>query len=229
MGEDVTVRFLNEEQVLARIRELAQQIGTEKGKPQKVIGIEGLKGIQQGFHNEVSPEGIPWRQNKTPNTKILQDRRILYHSITYEIQGTTVTIGTNDKRARLLHFGGHIVPKNGRYLAILQPGVPNRGPLRSAWRDTFVLNLGGKGYGYDRLWLVQRQTGLDNTGGAKKSSFRVEGHGKLRFIALLVRSVNEPGRPFIGMSKGTQDVIVTRLMELARRAWEKGNAPDVNS
>jgi phage gpG-like protein len=226
---DVSVRFLNEEQVLGAIRELAGTIGTEKGKPQHIIAIEGIKGIQQGFRDEMSPDGVPWRGIKSRQGKALQDHRILYHSITSQITGDTVSIGTNDKRALMLHYGGRITPKRGRYLAIGLPGTEYRGSLRAAWRDAFVLQLGGKNYGYDRLWLARRQDGETGTGGAKKNSFKVEGHGKLRFIALLVRYVDEPGRPFIGMSLGTQDRIIARLSELARKSWEDGNAPDTGS
>lgn len=226
MADDVTVKLLNEAEVLRTIRALADQIGTEKRRPQKVIGIEGVKGIHQGFDTQTSPEGIPWRPNKSRSGKILQDHRILYHAITYQVSATDAVIGTNDQRARTLHYGGRIYPKKGRYLAILLPGTERRGPLRATWRDAFVLKLGGKDYGNDRLWLVQRQQGQQFTGGAKKNSYKVEGHGKLRFIALLVKWVDEPGRPFIGMSLPTQDNVVRRLEELARRAWETGHSAD---
>jgi phage gpG-like protein len=223
---DVSVRFLNEAQVLRNIQQLAGVIETEKGIPQKVVRIESVKGIQQGFLNGVSPEGVPWAMPKSrPGGKPLQDHRLLYHSISGEIHGETVIVGTNDKRALMLHFGGRITPKKGSYLAIMQPGSAYHGSLRSSNPDAFVLKLGGKDYGYDRMWLVQKQEGAG--GGASKSSFNVEGHGELKFIALLVKYIDEPGRPFIGMSLNTQDRILQRLTELAGRAWEGGNAPNV--
>lgn len=229
MADDVSVKFLNQEEILRTIRGLAETIGVEKGRPQKVVAIEALKGIHDGFNRQVSPEGVPWRPLKQRAGKILQDHRILYHSITSHIAGPVVTVGTNDKRAPLLHYGGKVYPKKGRYLAIALPGTERRGPLRSTFRDAFVLKLGGRDYGNDRLWLVQRQKGQQFTGGAKKNSFKVEGHGKLRFLALLVRWVEEPGRAFIGMSLLTQDNIVRRMEELARKAWETGNSADPKS
>jgi phage gpG-like protein len=229
VAEEISVKILNGEQVLRSIRMLAEAIGIEKGKPQKIVAIEAIKGIHDGFNRQISPEGVPWRPLKSRSGKTLQDHRILYHSITSQISGPVVTVGTNDKRARMLHYGGKIYPKRGRYLAIALPGTERRGPLRATFRDAFVLNLGGKSYGNDRLWLVQRQDGQSFTGGAKKNSFRVEGHGKLRFLALLVRWVEEPGRAFIGMSLQTQDNIIRRMEELARKSWETGNSADPQS
>lgn len=221
---DVSVRFLNEEQVLSSIRQLAGQIGTAKGVPQKVVAMEAIKGIQQGFRDQISPDGVPWQQIRSRDGMILQDHRILYHSITSLIEGDTVSVGTNDKRANTLHYGGRIRPK-GKFLAIMVPGMAYRGPLRSTYPGAFVLKLGGKDYGYDRLWLVRKTSGAadERERGSKPNSFSMDEHGKLQFIALLVKYVDEPGRPFIGMSINTQDRIVARLSELARKAWGDGN------
>ena len=237
MAGDVSVRFLNEEAVLERIRGLANEIGIEGGRPQKVVAMEAIKGIQQGFREAISPEGVPWKGLKSRiGGKPLQDHRVLYQSITSEIHGPTVTVCTNDKRANTLHYGGRISPR-GQYLSIMLPGMASRGGLRAAYPGAFVLKLGGSSYGYDRLWLVRKTediAGLGHTYTRKsdgksvprnqnvRNSQKVDGHGKLQFIALLVKYVDEPGRPFIGLSLNTQDNIVKRLGELAWKAW--GNA-----
>lgn len=232
---DGSIKFTNEEQVIRAIRETASVIGTERGVPQKIVAMEAKKGILRHFIESRSAEGVPWRGPKYRKGKPLRDKNILMNSITFLIMGTKVFVGTNDIRGPILNFGGTIRAKGRRMLAIPvdQKGrINGHGPFgsssfRATFSDAFVISLGGKEYGNTRLWLVRKIHGHKAKRDPIKDagySQRGTGYGTLQFLALLVKQVKIPGRPFIGASAETQAKIVGRLHEMAVKAWEKADA-----
>jgi len=78
-----------------------------------VINTQGR--IQTGIGTDDKPWKKSWRV-KLKGGQTLRDTGRLHNSIFAKVQGNKITIGTNVVYAPILHFGGTIKPKNGKYL-----------------------------------------------------------------------------------------------------------------
>ena len=101
-----------------------------------------------------------------------------------EIGRKQMRYGTRQVKAALLHFGGTIRPKKGKYLTIPLPGVTGRA------RD------------YDNTFIPK----------GKRVMFQNLGDGNIRPLFLLKTSVTIPGRPFLMFQDEDVDVLCKYLL-----------------
>ena len=83
------------------------------------IGEAGEKAVKRNFREGGVPE--KWKVSRraaAQNGQTLIDNGVtgLVGSVTFDIQGRTVRIGSNVIYGRIHHFGGTITPKNGKFL-----------------------------------------------------------------------------------------------------------------
>ena len=83
-----------------------------------VVNTQGR--IQTGIGTDDKPWKKSWRA-KVQGGQTLRDTGRLHNSIFAKVQGNKITIGTNVVYAPILHFGGTIKPKNGKYLTFRTP------------------------------------------------------------------------------------------------------------
>lgn len=114
----------------ARLLERLHDLQNRANNPQvlPVIGRKVTTLIQLGFRNSASPWGHPWQPlngQTTRRGKPLQDSGRLRNSISWQVHGDTVAIGTNVDHARVHQFGAVIKPVTARMLRWVGP----RGPI----------------------------------------------------------------------------------------------------
>jgi len=107
--------------ILAALRRVEQQDGGLVVASLKVIGQAMLKSTRKRFDDQVDPAGHAWKAlNPTyaagkRGTKILQESGMaggLLGSITAQVSGTTLQIGTNKVYGAIHQFGGTIEPRS---------------------------------------------------------------------------------------------------------------------
>lgn len=125
MSKTTTINDLEVQTALAR---LAQQV-KNRGPVLDAIGGELLKRVQLNFRNSQSPEGVPWAPLKKRAGKPLVDTARLRNSITYAVNGDSVSVGTNVIYAAIHNFGGeiqHAARSQQAYFKKTKAGVSNR-------------------------------------------------------------------------------------------------------
>jgi phage gpG-like protein len=78
------------------------------------------------FKDEVSPDGVPWKQSwraRVQGGQTLRDNGILDNSFDYSITGDNIDIGTNVPYAPYLHYGAEIKPVAGNFLKFKNPST----------------------------------------------------------------------------------------------------------
>lgn len=83
------------------------------------IGSMLVRNTEKRFQKEESPSGEKWKKSQRAirqNGKTLTDSGELKNSISSQVQGKTVQVGTNKEYARIHQFGGEIKPKNKKTL-----------------------------------------------------------------------------------------------------------------
>lgn len=89
------------------------------------IGSMLVRNTEKRFQKEESPKGEKWAKSQRAirqNGKTLTDSGELKNSISSQVQGKTVQVGTNKEYARIHQFGGEITPKKGKYLKFKNSG-----------------------------------------------------------------------------------------------------------
>ncbi len=89
------------------------------------IGSMLVRNTEKRFQKEESPKGEKWKKSQRAmrqNGKTLTDKDQLKDSISSQVQGKTVQVGTNKEYARIHQFGGEIKPKKGKYLKFKNSG-----------------------------------------------------------------------------------------------------------
>ena len=119
-GQEKITQWLN--RVLKETKdstELLHEIGS-------ILESNTKERINSGIGVDDKPWQKSWRANmqsgKMGSGTTLRDTSRLYNSIKYQIiGGKRVVVGTNVIYAPLMHFGGTIKPKNGKYLTFKTP------------------------------------------------------------------------------------------------------------
>lgn len=81
-------------------------------------------GVRNCFDRQTDIDGEPWPPLQHPRPgeadigRALLDKGLLRASVACTSEGDTLTLQTNRIGARLLHFGGVVVPVNAQYLCI---------------------------------------------------------------------------------------------------------------
>lgn len=106
------------DQVEAKLQKM-QLGGAEKVKGLGALGNVLANRIRLCFRLGQSPWGVPWKP-LNPNYRTgqpLRDTGRLQRSITSQVQGDAVAVGTNVRYARTHQFGATILPKQAKHLA----------------------------------------------------------------------------------------------------------------
>lgn len=199
MVADVRVQ-IHDEQLQAALEKLRLSLplgGDMEPQMQNLARV--LKtGAQLRFRQGNGPDGAPWQPSRRAaeeggQTLTLTGR--LRRSLTTAATRTTATIGTNDIRAAIHHFGGVIRAKRGPFLSIpITPQARKSGSPR---------NFPGK--------LAVQQT-------LKGQHILVDEKGVAHY--LLRRSVTMPARPFLGASADDRTELIASMNRYLARAWK---------
>jgi phage gpG-like protein len=149
----------------------------------------------------------PWAPNAPLTREVkgsslpLRDRGQLLASITSGTENDKAVVGTNHPAARILHYGGTIVPKNTQFLAV--PTGDARAFMRiyGATPRACIENMEAAGYSffYGGPVLCARL-----------------GKGRIHALFIMKKSVTIPARPY--MTLPPESVKVLELAA-ARRIW----------
>jgi len=101
MTTGITINDLEVQTALAR---LSQQL-KNNSPVLDAIGADLLKRVQLNFKSSQSPDGAAWKALKSRKGKPLLDTTRLRNSITYQVDGDSVAIGTNVIYAAVHQFG----------------------------------------------------------------------------------------------------------------------------
>ncbi len=155
----------------------------------------GRADIKRRFQTGTAPDGSAWRPLKYSRPsgagKPLQDTGRLMASIQGRHTATELVWFTAEAAAGLMHYGGTIVPRRAKFLAIPLTREAKRAGSPRRLRGTKVVPL------FARL-----------TGG------RMVGH------FLLCKKAVVPARPFMGLSERAQGAIAEVLAERAAKQWQ---------
>ena len=125
---------INDQAVLAAFNRLLRA-GEQPAPWLNAVGRVLKTRVQMGFHTGADPYGRPWKPLTSRQGQPLRDTGRLMNSVTCQVQGNTVVIGTNVKYAPPHQFGATIVPKtkpalkfmvNGRWVSVKKVTIPAR-------------------------------------------------------------------------------------------------------
>lgn len=178
-----------------------------KAEGHQVIAGVLKSGAKKRFVTQKAPDDTSWEPSKRALQEggtTLRKKSHLMNSITARADATAAYVGTNIAYARIHQFGGVVVPKKGKALAIPMTreaeknGKPSNfpRPLRLVWEK-----------GMDHGWLVEDKAGKGKAGRGAKAIMQY----------LLVRKVTIPARPFLGVSKEDVETIRRQLLQLVER------------
>ncbi len=183
----ITVTFDNKEFVIPKVKRLASG---SLVTPELLsgIGLLAVRDVQRGIRAQRSPDGkaYPTTTRFGEPAQRLRDTMRLYNSITFEVQGSKVLVGTNVKYAAMQNFGGTQRPSKAKALAIpltrqVARAVVAAGGYREAFPDAFVWRSSAQG-----VFLVRKNP---NAGPRSKK--------QLEFLAILLKSVQIRGTHFL--------------------------------
>ena len=148
-----------------------------------------LRSVRKNFRDGGRPnKWKPSRRGESGHKTLIGPTRSLMTKIAKKVTKRKVSVGLTDKRARLLNYGGKVVPKNAQYLTIpvgLTANERRRGMTARDFENTFFHeSKNGK------LFLMQ------NMGAGEKP----------RVLFLLTKSMTMPARPYMLFQK--QDIVI---------------------
>ena len=176
------------------------------------VGQVLVSGAKRHIDEQHGPEGQVWPPTRRGG-QMLRDTGLLQRSITYEVRGDTVVVGSSRVYAAVHQFGATIRPKRGKFLALPLPGVA-RGARPRDFRDTFVAAGGGElavtKSGRTRVMKRQTFEEFEAGPGDPSASSGQAGSGRraiifqrtatgVRPLFLLLASVTVPARPYVGL------------------------------
>lgn len=123
MADKITVTTTGERRVVEFIERLRAVAG-DTSPIWREIGQILYDGTMERFDRERTPEGAPWQRSwraLLQGGKTLQSTGRLRDSITLNVQGKKISVGTNVKYAPVMQFGAVIRAKSGKYLTFKTP------------------------------------------------------------------------------------------------------------
>lgn len=156
-------------------------------------------GALMRFRSQEGPDGTAWTPSRRVadgggQTLSLSGR--LRRSLTTASSRTTATVGTNDIRAAIHHFGGTIRAKKGPFLSI---------PITDSARGA-----GGPRNFPGELAVAQTLKG---------QYILVDKKGVAQY--LLRRQVEMPARPFLGASASDRTELLASMRRYLEDAWKR--------
>lgn len=197
-----SVKLIGAERVIATVQGLARDAVTSDML--RSIGLLAVRSVQRGIRDQKEPDGSPYpavNRFGQGGLRMVDSARIL-NSITFQVTGHSVMVGTNVDYAPMQHFGtaglpgGVLKAKNAKLLAIPLTRQIARAyvagkSLRDQYPDAFLFRSNSQG-----LFLVRK---FPN---AKRGSKR-----QLQFLYQLVSEVTIKGTHFLGVSaEGESDI-----------------------
>ncbi|AWM35902.1 Phage virion morphogenesis family protein [Gemmata obscuriglobus] len=153
--------------------------------------------VKRRFSTGTAPDGTPWRPLRYGRAfrgggtaQPLRDTGALMASFTGRFTGDEVVVGTNHPGAALHNFGGTVVPRRGKFLAIALTAAAKRAGSPRNLRGT-----------------------------AREPLFARRVNGRLVGHFLLVRKAVVPRREFLGVSEPGATAAAAALAESAARRW----------
>lgn len=175
-------------------------------------------GVKLCFVEQKTPDGEAWPKlkHKRPGEdgigEALRDTGRLMASIVAVANGTSLTVGTNRIGARLLHYGGVVVPVNAKFLCI--PATVE------AKRAKSPRNFDG------RLIPMIRKGGISGVligpvpEGVRPTAIQLT---LLEVQFYMTKRVEVPSRRFVGFSKVTVEIITIHVRARCLAwIWEGG-------
>lgn len=152
--------------------------------------------VKRRFATGTTPDGAPWKSLRygraNGGNQPLRDTGALMASITGRATADEVIVGTNHPGAGLQNFGGTVVPRRGKFLALALSAQAKRAGSPRNMRGTKAQPLF-----------------------ARRINGRLVGH------FLLVKKVAVPRREFLGLSEQGMTAIAAALAERAARTWQQ--------
>ena len=119
----ISIKFNKDIEAKTGLKPLSKRL-TRPQQALRECGLVLLRSIAKTFKAGGRP--VRWkpsaRAKMTGGKTLLKTARLL-RSITMDVSGKTLTVGTNVKYARILHEGGDITPKTAKALKANIPGV----------------------------------------------------------------------------------------------------------
>lgn len=115
--------FQGEEKLRDWLRKVEAKAGDHKALYDE-LGDILLDGVHDRFREQRAPDGRPWQKSWraiATGSKTLQDSGILLNSIHTRLNKNGVSMLSNLKYAKLMHFGGVIKPKHKKFLKFKTP------------------------------------------------------------------------------------------------------------
>lgn len=163
----------------------------ETGPLLTAIAADMERAVRQNFAQGGRPQ--PWPEShraRTEGGRTLQDTLLLLSSIYRRSTGRAATVFTRDKRARLLHFGGTVRPRQAKALTIPLTAAA-RGRRARDFADTFILRRENK-----PPLIMQR----GNAGSPPTALY------------VLLPAVRIPARPFLTVPESDiEQIIIPRI------------------
>ncbi len=204
----ITIRLNGVERVIRKLNRAAATRGIVTRDVLEGIGFRAVRSVQRGIREQRSPDGAPYKPVSRFGAagERLRDTSRLLKSITYQVEGDRVVVGTNVVYAATQHFGDpNRRAKNAKYLAIpltrqVARAVAGRG-YREAFPHAFVFKSAN-----GNLLLARKNAseGLD-------------------LLAVLKKSVRIQGTHFLGLSKAGEADILGYLERTIGKIVEGGD------
>jgi len=109
---------------LGRLSQRVQKFlndATDKDVMLDAIGVALVSNVQTRFEQGRGPDGQPWAPVKRGGSPLV-DSGLMRDSMTYDVNGSTVRVGTNRIQAKTHQFGATIKPKKAKVLAFTVKG-----------------------------------------------------------------------------------------------------------
>jgi phage virion morphogenesis protein len=230
----LVVKLNGTERVLNVLQQLQQKRGAPLTQRRVLEGIGDVvvRSIVRGIRNQVAPDGTAY---KAPHRygeggKRLMDTNRLLRSISRDVIGDRVLVGSNVEYAAMQHYGGVQRPKRAKALAIpltrqVARAVAAAGGWRAAYPDAFVFRSLSQG-----AFLVRRRpdavADAENfQAGTRPAQARRKGgptaRRALEFLGILKKSQRIEGTHFLGLSKQGEADVFAYLERVVHRIVEE--------
>ncbi len=117
-------------------------VGEDPTRALRAIGQHLVTETGLRFEGEKGPGGVPWKKSgraEATGGQTLSDSGRLKASVTYQVNGKELLVGTNVRYARIHQFGGVIRAKSAKGLRFRLPWA--RGEGDSGWRRVQQVTL----------------------------------------------------------------------------------------
>lgn len=167
-----------------------------------------VAGVKQCFVEQKTPDGEPWprlkykRPGEAELGEALRDTGRLMASIVAVANGTSLTVGTNRIGARLLHYGGVVVPVNAKFLCIPATVEAKRAKSPRNFDGRLIPMIRKGGLGGVLLGPVPE--------GIRPTRIQLT---LLEVQFYMTKRVEVPSRRFVGFSKTTVEIITIHVRD----------------